>query len=90
MSAKKQVYGFGVDPIESQNHFYVVIPPKGTEYQVDVYERFEWTPEGLTLEEQMRRAGVKSQEEMKIYDDGQIIQKSDILRLQIYFLYDAK
>ena len=26
MSTKKRTHGFGVDPVESQNHFYVVIP----------------------------------------------------------------
>ena len=83
MNAKKQIYGFGLDPAESQNHFFVVIPPKGTEYLVNIYERFEWTPEGLTPEEQIRKAVVKSSEEVNIYNDSQIIQKTDILRLQI-------
>lgn len=83
MSTKRRTHGFGVDPVESQNHFYVVIPPKGNEHQIDIYERFEWTPEGLTTEEQMIKAGVRNPEGLKIYNDSQIIQKSDILRLQI-------
>jgi hypothetical protein len=42
MSAKRTTYGFGVDPHQSANHFYVLIPPKGPE-PVQVYERFGWT-----------------------------------------------
>ena len=48
MSAKRTTYGFGVDPAQSVNHFYVLIPPKGPE-PVQVYERYGWTdaPEQL-------------------------------------------
>ena len=44
---RKQVYGFGVDPLLAKNHFYVLIkdkvagsisPPK-----VEIYERYSWT-----------------------------------------------
>lgn len=43
MSAKRKTYGFGVDPTQSVNHFYVQIPPKGQRDMVQVYERFGWT-----------------------------------------------
>jgi hypothetical protein len=42
MSAKRITYGFGVDPHQSTNHFYVLISPKGSE-PVQVYERYGWT-----------------------------------------------
>lgn len=37
----KKSYGFGYNPNESENHFYVVIP-KETTGQVSIYERFHW------------------------------------------------
>lgn len=42
---KKDYIGFGFNPKEGENHFYVVIPvdEKGT---VQVYERFHWEEEG--------------------------------------------
>jgi hypothetical protein len=46
---KKQTYGFGVDPAQNANHFFVLIPPKGPEAPpcpVQVYERYSWTAEG--------------------------------------------
>ena len=45
----KQTYGFGVDPAQNINHFFVLITPKESETTstpVQVYERFGWTPEG--------------------------------------------
>lgn len=42
MSAKRTTYGFGVDPIQSLNHFYVLIPAKGPD-MVQIYERYGWT-----------------------------------------------
>ena len=42
MSAKKTTYGFGVDPEQNANHFYVLIPPKAPD-MVQVYERYCWT-----------------------------------------------
>lgn len=59
MSAKRTTYGFGVDPAQSVNHFFVLIPPRGPE-PVQIYERFGWTEGG-----------------------EQIIERSDILRLEI-------
>lgn len=83
MSSKKLTYGFGFDPAESQNHFYVVIPPKGSDQQVEIYERFSWTPEGLSQEEQMAMAGVKEADALTVYANGQILRKRDVLRMRI-------
>jgi hypothetical protein len=47
---KKQTFGFGYDPSQSQNHFYVLIPPKQGKdtapLPVQIYERFAWNDEG--------------------------------------------
>lgn len=44
---KKQTYGFGVDPVQSKNHFFVLIPPKepniASPPPVQIYERYTWT-----------------------------------------------
>jgi len=44
---RKQTYGFGVDPAQSQNHFFVLIPPKSqntaSPLPVQIYERYSWT-----------------------------------------------
>jgi len=44
---KKQTYGFGVDPAQSKNHFFVLIPPKdatsASPPAIQVYERYTWT-----------------------------------------------
>lgn len=37
----RPLYGFGYDPAESANHFYVIIP-RDTSGEVEVYERFHW------------------------------------------------
>ena len=44
---KKQTYGFGVDPTQSENHFYVLILPRevGVMESVQIYERWSWTHE---------------------------------------------
>lgn len=42
MKAKHTTYGFGVDPMASTNHFYVLIPQKQDE-PVQIYERYGWT-----------------------------------------------
>lgn len=42
MKAKHTTYGFGVDPMASTNHFYVLIPEKPDE-PVQIYERYSWT-----------------------------------------------
>ena len=44
MSAKYKynTYGFGVDPFQCKNHFFVVVPRKATEL-VQIYERYGWT-----------------------------------------------
>jgi len=47
---KQQTYGFGVDPIQSKNHFFVLISPKEpfmtSSPTVQVYERYSWTSDG--------------------------------------------
>ena len=44
---KKQTYGFGVDPVQSVNHFYVLFRPKPASAvwapPIEVYERYSWT-----------------------------------------------
>jgi hypothetical protein len=44
---KQQTYGFGVDPAQSKNHFFVLMPPKGpnkvSSPPVQIYERYSWT-----------------------------------------------
>jgi len=46
---KNQTFGFGVDPTQNVNHFFVLSTQKQTDTtspQVHVYERFSWNPEG--------------------------------------------
>ena len=83
MKSKKLTYGFGVDLSETQNHFYVIVPPKGVNESIEIYERFAWTPEGLSEEELMAASGIKDSKDLKVYADGQVIQKADVLRLRI-------
>jgi hypothetical protein len=44
---KKQTYGFGVDPTQSANHFYVLSHQKpentASPPPIEVYERYSWT-----------------------------------------------
>jgi hypothetical protein len=44
---KKQTYGFGVDPVQSANHFFVLIRPKApdgiTSPPIQIFERYSWT-----------------------------------------------
>jgi len=44
---KKETYGFGVNPTQSKNHFFVLCPPKGPDMKtsqfIQIYERFSWT-----------------------------------------------
>lgn len=83
MNSKKLTYGFGVDLSETQNHFYVIIPPRGGNAPIEIYERFAWTPKGLSEEDLMVASGVKDPKELKIFADGQVIQTTDVLRLRI-------
>ena len=83
MSAKRLTYGFGYNPEESQNHFYVVIPPKDVDQPVQIYERYEWTPDGLEEDELRQKAGLKGEEKLQKYADGQVLSKADVLRLEI-------
>ena len=38
---ERNYYGFGFDPTESENHFYVIVPKEKTG-EVEIYERFHW------------------------------------------------
>lgn len=78
MSEKATFYGFGFDPDESQNHFFVLIPPKGENDPIRIFERFEWTPETLEGEDVPE---LKNGEELST--GGQIIRKADNLRMEI-------
>jgi hypothetical protein len=40
---RNSTYGFGFDPTDTQNHFYVLALPKKPNAIVQVYERFAWT-----------------------------------------------
>ncbi len=53
---KKDYIGFGFNPTESENHFYVMIPSTQNEDdRVLVYERFHWETEG---EQKMKRKDI--------------------------------
>ena len=44
---KKDYIGFGFNPSETENHFYVLIPNgKNSEDKISIYERFHWENEG--------------------------------------------
>ena len=45
---KKNYIGFGYDPLESDNHFYVVISENNNS-KVEVYERFHWDEQEQTI-----------------------------------------
>ena len=44
---KTQTFGFGVDPTQSENHFFVLIKPReaGVMANVQIFERWSWTHE---------------------------------------------
>ena len=42
---KTQTYGFGVDPAQSENHFFVLILPRQVMAPVQIFERWSWTHE---------------------------------------------
>ena len=41
MAKKRNIFGFGFDPLESQHHFLVIIP-RSNDRKVIIYERFAW------------------------------------------------
>lgn len=45
MSIRELTYGFGVNPQQNANHFFVVVP-MDKEQPVQVFERFQWTDGG--------------------------------------------
>lgn len=83
MTPKTITYGFGVNPLESQNHFFVVIPAKSSPDPVRIYERFTWTPPTLldALPEDKRPKS--NDENHPVYAHGQVLERSDILRLEV-------
>lgn len=48
---KKDYIGFGYNPQESDNHFYIVIPEEKAK-DVEVYERFHWDEGEQTIKKQ--------------------------------------
>ena len=78
MAKIKATFGFGVEPEESQNHFFVVIPNRGEDDKVRVYERYTWTQDSLSdiLPKDER-------ERLSVYADGQRLVKNDILRIEV-------
>ena len=60
---KAQTYGFGVDPAQSVNHFFVLVSkkePAATSLPpVQVYERFSWTAEGEQMLDPMDRLRIE-------------------------------
>ena len=48
---RKDYIGFGYNPKESDNHFYVVIPGERTQ-DVEIYERFHWDDEVQEIKKQ--------------------------------------
>ena len=79
MSGRRTTYGFGVDPVQSQNHFFVVIPAKGSQEKIQVFERFAWTPPAEPNVDTEQKSVPNDQ----TYADGQVLERSDILRLEI-------
>lgn len=74
----RTTYGFGFSPEKSLNHFFVMIPDKGDNGPVRVFERFDWTPE---LPKDQPAPSLKRGEELAA--GGQIIRKGDNLRMEI-------
>ncbi|MBQ6473949.1 MAG: DUF3780 domain-containing protein [Victivallales bacterium] len=85
MKPEKLTYGFGVDPLETRNHFFVVIPPKGLNLPVSIFERFNWTDEAAIPEDENLelRPAVAYSIEDQIFANGQRISRKDVLRLEI-------
>lgn len=80
MSSAKS-YGFGVDPVRSAHHFFVVLPNLVGNTQVRVFERFHWSSgkkNGMN-----RRDAELGPDLAPVYKHGQQIEGSDILRLEL-------
>jgi hypothetical protein len=64
---KKVTFGFGFDPAQSKNHFFVLCPPKEpnerTAPLIQIYERFTWTESKDSSE--------------------QVLDPADVLRLEV-------
>ena len=90
-AADKANYGFGFDPKASQNHFYVVIPPRASlksereKQRVQVYERFKWTDTSAETSE----VSVQDDKENS-FPDGQKLEPADVLRIEVpYHKWEA-
>lgn len=72
MAKTKTCFGFGVEPSETQNHFYVVIfNRQEKKTYVEIYERYKWNTQDADSENQT------------VFADGQVLDKNDILKLRI-------
>lgn len=74
MAKAKTCFGFGVEPSETQNHFYVVIfNRQEKKTYVEIYERYKWTTKDANTEGKV------------VYSNGQIVgpEEGDILKLKI-------
>lgn len=83
MSSRKTTFGFGVDPAESQNHFFVVVPLKSSTDSVSIFERFSWTPPTLLDALPEKERPKRTHADKQIFANGQVLERSDILRLEI-------
>lgn len=80
MAAVKS-YGFGVVPVRSAHHFFVVLPNPVGHSLVRVYERFHWSSakDGASGP----RDAELGPDLSPVYRNGQRIEGSDVLRLEL-------
>ena len=85
MKPDKNTYGFGVNPLECKNHFFVVIPPKGINAPVSIFERFDWTEKTVVPDDDVPELNLADEYaiEGRLFANGQKISRKDILRLEI-------
>ncbi len=72
MAKKRNIFGFGFDPLESQHHFLVIIP-RSNDRKVIIYERFAWqeNAESQTIDYITDRAKVElSKYKWKLIEDA--------------------
>lgn len=79
--ATPKSYGFGVVPVRSAHHFFVVLPSVIGHPHVRIYERFHWSAEQGTDDSQ--RDAELGPDVSPVYRHGQRIEGSDILRLEV-------
>lgn len=76
-----KTYGFGVAPVRSAHHFFVVLPNLIGNSHVRVYERFHWSSAKKDVKD--CRDAELGPDLMPIYRHGQRIEGPDILRLEL-------